>query len=202
MGSSSMRPFVRSAARRPLASRPLAGWSAGRSRRSSAWRSCRRWAAERRSPRFARRPFLAIVTRRTLLAIVPWPVAVAAQLLSEPAPLFVARDLKTIARVHVRAAGAPVAGPGFPWCAPLRIRLGTLLFLRLPQASSGEPLHHRVRVPRLQLPKRGRELFRGMRAKGGRLAFEDDRPVMVPGRHAPIMAALQRRSARAASAFR
>jgi hypothetical protein len=126
-----------------------------------------------------------IVTGRTLLAIVAWPVAIAPHLLSEPAPLFVARDLKTIARVDVRAARAPVAGSGFPGCAPLHVRLGTLLVLRFPKASPGEPLHHRVRMPRLQLPKRGRELFRRVRAKGGGLAFEDDRPVMVPGRHAP-----------------
>jgi hypothetical protein len=38
-------------------------------------------------------------------------------------------------------------------------------------------------MPDLQLPQRRHELFLRVRAKRGGLAFENDRPVVVPGRH-------------------
>jgi hypothetical protein len=124
------------------------------------------------------------------------------QVFRAPPPLFVARARETVARILVFAAGPPVARPLLPrrGSAPVRRYFRALFVLRFPEASTREPLHHRVGVTRLQLPECRRELFLCMRAKCGGLAFEDDRPVVVPGRHTPaIMAALPiRRSARAA----
>lgn len=83
------------------------------------------------------------------------------------------------------AARAPIAWPRRARCVPLRERLDAFFFLRLPQASPREPLHHGIGVPVLQLSKRGGELVLRVRAKRGGFTLEDDRPVMVPGRHAP-----------------
>jgi hypothetical protein len=120
--------------------------------------------------------------------------ALAAQVLGEAATLFIARYFEAIARVLVLAARTPVARPSL--AAGRRCRsaprggFGALLILRLPQPSARKPLHHRVRMTRLQLPQRRQQFFLKMGAKGGRLSVEDDRPVVVPGRHLPIMAAL------------
>jgi hypothetical protein len=102
----------------------------------------------------------------------------------------------------VLAAGTPVSRTpltsGRPDRPALRQRVGSLLVLRRPQAAAREPLHHRIGMPDLELPQRRHQLFLRVRAKRGGLAFENDRPVVVPGRHAaPIMAALTARRAAA-----
>jgi hypothetical protein len=102
----------------------------------------------------------------------------------------------------VLAAGTPVARTpltsGRTDRPALRQCVGSLLVLRRPQAAAREPLHHRIGMPDLQLPQRRHQLFLRVRAKRGGLAFENDRPVVVPGRHAsPIMAALTARRAAA-----
>ena len=112
--------------------------------------------------------------------------AIPPQILREPAPLLVAWDLESIARILVFAAGTPIMG------TPIlrrrsrpspRERVRTFLILRLPETSAGEPLHDRVGMADLQLPQRRQQLVLEVGAKGGRLAVEDDRPVVVPGRH-------------------
>ena len=132
-----------------------------------------------------RRPIEAAGTIRTRRPFgFPRP-GVAPQLLGESTALFVPGDLETIARVGVLAAGPPVARARLPGCAALGDRVGALLLLRFPQTSARKPLHHGVGMARLQLTERGRELLLRVGAKCGGLSLEDDRPVMVPGRHAP-----------------
>lgn len=81
------------------------------------------------------------------------------------------------------AAWTPIARAVFTRRAALRERVGALLVLRFPEASARKPFHHRVGVARLQLAQRGQQFFFGVGAEGGGFAFQNDRPVMVPGRH-------------------
>jgi hypothetical protein len=108
--------------------------------------------------------------------------------LGKAATLFVARDLEAIARVAVLAARAPVTSAmlslALAAAAVLRRGRFALLILRVPQLAAREPLQHRIRVLRLQLPQRRQQLFLCVRPERGGLALEDDGPVSVTWRHA------------------
>jgi hypothetical protein len=124
---------------------------------------------------------------RWTIAILLWRGSLAPQILGKASPLLVARNLEAIPRILVLAAGTPIArtpiaGRGTCRTSPGE-RLCPLLILRLPQSPAREPLHHRIGMSHLQLAQRGQEFFLCVGAKRGGLSFEDDRPVVVPGRH-------------------
>ena len=70
----------------------------------------------------------------------------------------------------------------------LALEFSVLLLARVPEPSAGEPLHLRVRVRALELIQRWQELVCFARAKRGRGAVDQDRPVCEAGRHRPIIA--------------
>jgi hypothetical protein len=130
--------------------------------------------ARRGGPAIERRLDGLLRTSR-LRAMFPPP-----RLRREPPPLLVARHIEPGARVAVLAARPPAAISALGASPALRC----LRFeRRRPQPAAGEPHHHHVRVPGLQLLERRKQIVTLLRAKGGRLAFEDDRPIRESRRH-------------------
>ncbi len=115
------------------------------------------------------------------------PIAFPSLVLRKTPPSLVARHLEAIARILVLATRPPVARTPIGWRrtgrSAFRHHIGAFLVLRGPHASAREPLQDRIRMPHLQLPQRRQQFFLGVRAKCGRFAFENDRPVVVPGWH-------------------
>ena len=88
------------------------------------------------------------------------------KIFGEAPALLVPRNLESIARILVFATRPPLApSPVARWRAISRRRttsrggVGAFDILRFPQPSAREPLHDRIRMPRLQLPKRRHQLF-------------------------------------------
>lgn len=77
-------------------------------------------------------------------------------------------------------------------CAPLAGRSGTtsgervgaLLLLIFPEATASEPFQDGIGMPRLELTQGRYQLVAGVSAERRWLPFQNDRPVMVPRRHA------------------
>jgi hypothetical protein len=177
------------ALRRPIGSRSSSepAWTnwPGASRRSGrpvAARRAREWPRLERALGF-HRPFRPIA----FLAAVRWRRPFAPLILRKAPPSLVARHLEAIARILVLSTWPPLTRTPIGWRgtarSALRHHIGAFFVLRSPQASAREPLHHRIRMPHLQLPQRRQQFLLGVRAKCGRLAFENNRPVVVPGGH-------------------
>jgi hypothetical protein len=103
--------------------------------------------------------------------------------LREAAALFVAGHLESLAWILVLAAWTPRGPALFAHRGPFALQRFALMFRRFPQPAACKPHHPCVRMPRLQLPKRGRELLLRARAKRRRLILENDGPVGEAGRH-------------------
>jgi hypothetical protein len=109
--------------------------------------------------------------------------AIAPQFGAEPSAFLVARHLEALARIAVRATGAPPGGAALGAVSLARRNRVTLLFGRFPQTTAREPQHDGVGMPRLELTQRRHQLIARVRAEGGRLAFENDGPVRVARWH-------------------
>jgi hypothetical protein len=131
-----------------------------------------------------------LILRRTLglVTLARWFIAgsavagrsrLAAHPLGETPALLVARDVEPRAWILVVAAGPPVAPAAF---AAMLLRSSRFVWAR-PQTSAREPHHHRIGMLVLQLLEGRLELLAVLRAKGGRLSFDDDRPVGEAWRH-------------------
>jgi hypothetical protein len=135
---------------------------------------------------FARAASFAIAVRRPLLRAIAWRLVapLTSQLLGEASALFVPRHREALARILVLPARAPFR------TAPLDgpMERGARLIGRVPEPPTGEPLQHRIGMPRLQLPQRRQELLLIVRAERGRLSLDNDRPVDVARRHQVILA--------------
>ena len=164
---------VRSILRRTPWSLPLTRWASVLRPWPRRWlRSGAGW------PRWPLR--LVALVRQRHLAIV-WCVIPEQSLAKAPAFL-VARDFEFRARIFMRSARPP--GRPTPLSRrPLPHERRTRFFFGLPQASAREPHQHGIGMSRLQLTQRGQELLLRVRAKGCRLALEDDRPVRVAWGH-------------------
>jgi hypothetical protein len=108
--------------------------------------------------------------------------AIAAETIREATSLLVSGDLESLARIPVRAAGAPGGAAAFT-LSRAATRLLLLMLRRLPETAARKPHQHGIGMTRLKLPERWRQLVARMCSKRGRLPFEDDRPVRVTRRH-------------------
>ena len=190
-----------------LAGRPIASRRAGGSiAPATAARS-----AIRRAP--GRRPIgllapRSIATRRADWLVAPRlrrvarlvAIALRCGILLRPRALGTILLLEPIARILVRAAGAPVAAAPLRRRRPIASRLArrrrrmlldlkivALRLARRPQLPSREPLHGDVGVLALQLHEGRLQLLALARAEGGRLVVDQNRPVRVAGRHPFIL---------------
>src|SRR2546425_1139659 len=97
-----------------------------------------------------------------------------------------------LSRILVLAAGSPVAAAHVSFASRRRAHIPraprrTLGIRRFPQLPAREPLQPHILVRALQLIERGQQLLMIARAKRGRLAVDQNRPVRKARRHRVIL---------------